>query len=460
MVNTFAKTVLLCLELGDTARAFDLAERSRARALLDALGAGGAAIPRDFERRPLTLRAIQSRLPADTVVLAYFNTGLTELHERARPSSLPPRHRFAPEHVLLFAVTAGGVEAHVLAGVSPNSLRPGDIRAGVEHHVISPELRARLYEHLVAPAAHLLRGRRTVAIVPHGPLHYVPFHALLAPDGEPLLREDGPDIVYSPSCTLLVRGARAQRRAPEPCLAVGYNGQAGDRLRYAEDEARLVARLCGGAALDGPTPKKHLLLATAHRYGLIHFCCHGTFNEGLPLSSALHIAPGEALSAREVLDSLHLRCDLATLSACETGLSRVASGDELYGLARAFLTAGAPAILCPLWRVDDQSTRLLMEQFYRAALGGTPFAEALRRAQLFLRRLTRAEAEALLGERLGELARATGAVLGREVVIVDSSTDERPFADPYYWAPFILIGRDGTLGRSGPPHAGRTAERS
>lgn len=111
---------------------------------------------------------------------------------------------------------------------------------------------------------------------------------------------------------------------------------------------------------------------------------------------------GETLTALEALDRLRLRCDLVTLSACESGLSRVRRGDELIGLIRAFLYAGAPALVCTLWRVDERSTLMLMERFYRGVQAGTGFAEALRQAQLYLRR-------------------------------------QPAFADPYYWAPFVLF---------------------
>ena len=110
------------------------------------------------------------------------------------------------------------------------------------------------------------------------------------------------------------------------------------------------------------------------------------------------------MTAAEVLERLHLRCDLVTLSACESGLSRVRRGDELDGLMRAFLFAGASALVSTLWRVDERSTLILMERFYREILAGVGFAQALRQAQLYLRSLP-------------------------------------PFADPYYWAPFILVGR-------------------
>src|SRR5262249_6961288 len=107
-----------------------------------------------------------------------------------------------------------------------------------------------------------------------------------------------------------------------------------------------------------------------------------------PLNSALQLAANERLTARDVIDHVHLQCKLVILSACESGLSRVRRGDELLGLVRAFLYAGTSMLLCTLWRVDDRSTHILMGRFYQEILQGTPFGEALRRAQRYLMQLT------------------------------------------------------------------------
>ena len=84
--------------------------------------------------------------------------------------------------------------------------------------------------------------------------------------------------------------------------------------------------------------------------------------------SALHLADGW-LTARDAYD-LRLRCSLVTLSACETGINAVTPGDELLGLVRGFLAAGAPALLVSLWPVDDATTVQFMSHFYTAWLAG------------------------------------------------------------------------------------------
>lgn len=408
IADTYANTVLLCLETGAHRRAFDLAERARSRAFLDALAARSTDLAREMEAPTLSLTQVQAALPADALLIEYFTTGLVEARDgRPAPGQDFGRRRFPPASTLIFAVTRAGLQVHD-TGVSPNDLLPRQLDSVVERHFLEPEIRRALYDRLIGPVEHLLRGKRRLYLAPHGPLHYVPFQALLAPDGDTLLREDGPQLVYTPSATLLFsQEPREMGRAQEPCLALGYNSTGATQMRLAEKEAHSVGRLTGGRVLTGPSPKKEALFNQAADYRLLHFSCHGDFDPQAPLSSALHLASGETLTALQVIEHLRLRCDLVTLSACESGLNRVRRGDELVGLVRAFMYAGAPALVSTLWRVDERSTLILMEKFYHQVLARVGFAEALRRAQLYLRNLA-------------------------------------PFADPYYWAPFILVGDHGS----------------
>ena len=441
IVDTYANTVLLCLEAGHEAQAFNYVERARSRAFLDMLAAGSPDLAREMEAETMTLAEVQAALPADALLVEYFTTGLVEAPAgRVAAGQRPQRHRFPPARTLIFAVTRDAIQVHD-AGISPNDLRPGQLESVVARHFLQPQIRHTLYDRLMAPVQKLLRGKRRLYLVPHGPLHYIPFQAHVAPDGDTLLREDGPQLVYSPSATLLFRyGRREPGRAPASCLALGYSDQREKRLRFAEEEAHSIAQLTGGRALVGPSPKKATLYSQGANYRLLHFSCHGDFDPGSPLASALRLAPDESLTALDVLEHLQLRCDLVVLGACESGLSRVRRGDELIGLIRAFMYAGAPSLVATLWRVDDRSTRILMEKFYAEVQIGTGFAEALKQAQLRLKNLTRKEALDVLG--LKDLASkerkgSTGALPGEE-------DDDRIFADPYYWAAFILVGGHGS----------------
>ena len=431
VVDTYANAVLLCLETGDQERAFEAVERARARAFLDVLAASLPDVPQGNGATTMTLAEVQAVLPEDALLLEYFTTGLVEAldYRTAVPQGVQ-RHRFPPARTLIFAVTRDSLQVHD-AGLSPNDLLPLRLDSVVERHFLEPQIRRTLYGRLIAPIAELLHGRQRLYLVPHGPLHYIPFQALVAPDGETLLREGGPALIYGPSATILFRHVgRQPDRPPSTCLAIGYNDPRGAQLRFAEEEARGIARLTGGTALVGPSPKKATLYSHAGNYRLLHFSCHGEFDPQAPLASALHLASGEALTALDVLEHLHLCCDLVTLSACESGLSRVRRGDELIGLIRAFMHAGALALIPTLWRVDERSTLILMERFYREIQAGMSLAQALKRAQLYLKNLTRQEALAILTPLPND---SLGTSLAEE-------DGERIFADPYYWAPFVLVG--------------------
>ena len=175
--------------------------------------------------------------------------------------------------------------------------------------------------------------------------------------------------------------------------------------------------------------------------GVIHLATHGALDRFQPLRSHLRFTPTKGddgkLTVEEVFD-LRLQADLVVLSACETALARgytgrpgAASpwqeeefppGDELVGLSRAFMYAGAPTIVASLWKVSDDSTALLMGEFYKN-LKTTPKAEALRQAQLTLMR-----AEIPLS-----------GVRGIQVTPTQAGQTLRA-SHPYFWAPFILIG--------------------
>ncbi len=432
IANTFAQAVLFCVASNRPREAFDLMERARSRAFLDLLAASSPALASHAEGAALRLAEIQAALPADALLVEYFTMGQIAAKARRRTDQ---RYQLAPARTLIFAVTHDSLRVFDV-GLSPNDLSPGRLAGAVERQFLSVVMRRMLYDKLLGPLTSQLAGKRRLYIVPHGPLHYVPFQALIAPDGETLLRPGGPQLVYGPSASVLFRDRAAARplgfaQTPRvwetPCLALGFDGEAGQRLRFAEEEASRIAVLLGGDALVGPASKRAALFQRGPSARFLHISCHGQFDPDAPLESSLHLCAGETVTAREVLDTLRLGCELVTLSACESGLSLVRRGDELMGLVRAFMAAGAPAVLATQWRVDERSTRLLMERFYRAVAAGASFAPALHAAQLYLRDLSREDALSLLG---------IDAITGR-----DGSDTHRPFADPFYWAPFILIGR-------------------
>jgi hypothetical protein len=207
-------------------------------------------------------------------------------------------------------------------------------------------------------------------------------------------------------------------------------------------------------------------------YRYLHFATHGEANDVRAFESTLYLArPPEApqrpdhaglggaeqptidgrLTAGKVLRFWQLDAELVTLSACETGLGRNGGGDGLLGFAQAFLTAGSRAVCLSLWKVEDASSVLLMERFYRNLLGKrgdlpAPLgkAAALAEAKQWLRGLTAEEAAKLLTDLTGGVARG----LGKEAVKISPADPKaptvqgapRPFSHPRFWAAFILIG--------------------
>ncbi len=434
--------VLLCLRQGDVAEAFHFAERARSRAFLDILAARDPSLAAQTIEPVMSLAEVQAALPADACIVEYFTTGVVERGDNII-NHLPPHNAglrdylLPPSRTLAFVVTSDDVQVRELP-ISPNSLRPSEADALPGPRFLQPAIRRRLCQALIEPLADLMDGRQSVTLIPHGTLHYVPFLALTDADGEPFLRADGPEIAFAPSATVLFRHCQPVRDpAPEPCLALGYNGPTGTPrppLAHAEAEAESVVHITGGQALTGPVSKKDTLFQTVGQWRWLHLSCHGRFNPANPLASDLQLAEDESLTALDILTHLRLRTELVTLSACSSGVSRVMRGDELIGLARAFITAGTPALVCTLWQVEEVSTRILLEHFYRDLVAEEKRANkaaALKRAQLYLRELSAAEIREIL---------ARWGYSGPEPVGKDVPDSAKIFSDPYFWAPFILIG--------------------
>jgi CHAT domain-containing protein/tetratricopeptide (TPR) repeat protein len=452
----------VCLERGVAAAAFEYAERARARAFADILARRRTNDERrttnderrttnderrttDDERRttndvgtgylpslPVTAAEVQSTLAAGELILAYFATGLrgpeSALLDAIPASAAGLRACLAtPARLLLLALTRDSLQAHVCP-LDPNMLQASSPYQADGRRFLSPGVLRRGYSALAAPVAELLAQATRVTIVPHGPLHQLPFAALLDPSGRPLLEQPA-ELSYAPSTTVLLRTlAEPRQGAPKVCLALGYDGAAGRRLRHTEAEASAVAALCGGIAWRGAAGMAAQLHNVAGDYRWLHLACHGEFDLDDPLRSWLEIGPGERLSAADVLADYALAAELVTLSACRSGVSRVLRGDEPMGLVRAFLSAGARAVLVTLWPVEDTSARLLMECFYRVLCEGLGPAAALRAAQRYLRSLTLADVRQILlawGEDVGDMPDDEAA---------------QPYADPAFWGAYILIG--------------------
>ena len=262
------------------------------------------------------------------------------------------------------------------------TLRHG--QAPVQRHLATLEARTqahlqRLHALVWQPLAPSMAGCQRVLIVPHGQLGSVPFAALH--DGRHCVAEQA-QVASSPSARIALRALACKPLVARRVLALGES----TRLPRAAHEANMVAGLLAqGQAFVGEAATLENLRAHAEHADVIHLACHAQFRTDNPVFSALHLHDG-ALTA-EAAESLRLPGALVVLSACETALHDSAGGgDEMFGLARAFLVAGASRVMASLWPVDDALTAELMSEFYGGLRRGQPPAAALRLAQLAARR--------------------------------------------------------------------------
>ena len=314
-----------------------------------------------------------------------------------------------------------------------------------------------LYRTLLLPVVPAIQDKPHLLVVPDGVLHLLPFEALLTERvpgaGAPrrdlpyLIRQRSVSYVPSSSVLALLQAERQPEWLPGAKLFVGFadpdHGQAREgqsssgcepvkaleattgATRLPRDLGRLpplpaarqeVCRIAGlfpsgeavvfaGAGATEENIKSSTLISSTHS---LHFATHGTLDETNPELSGLELAHSSSsedglLQVREIFN-LRLHADLVVLSACQSGLGREVSGEGLIGMSRAFLSAGAGSLVVSLWPVDDESTADLMVSFYHTLRETRDKSAALRHAKLEL-------------------------------------IEHSPYYHPYYWAPFVLIGR-------------------
>jgi CHAT domain-containing protein len=250
-----------------------------------------------------------------------------------------------------------------------------------------------LHDRLMAPLERMIEQRRLI-IVPHGRLHYLPFHALH--NGDRYLIERS-EISYAPSAAIFHQCLQRGEQSLDQALLMGVSDAQTPRI--ASEIESLSAVLPNAISFVGETATTEALRRNSAGASVVHLACHGQFRSDNPLFSALKLADGWFT----VRDAHSLRLDnaLVTLSACETGVNAVAPGDELIGLARGFFAAGARSVLLSLWMVDDETTDQLMVDFYQEMKRGRSLSASLRAAQL-------------------------------------RTMAEKPH--PFFWSPFVLVG--------------------
>jgi CHAT domain-containing protein len=272
----------------------------------------------------------------------------------------------------------------------------------------------RLYDVLIRPIKDKCLAADHLCFIPHGPLHFMPFHALH--DGRQYLIEQKP-VSYAPSATTL-RESLAEEFVPiKKVLALGDPQSQMRRLDAARREVETIELRLGEQRClqaTGTRATRDLVMKAGsgsdadYSFDCWHLAMHGIFVHSAPHLSYFQMASNEETDGRVYafeIASMQRVGRLSVLSACQTAMTREGSGDELSGLLFSFMAAGAQSVIASLWSVEDEATAKLMECFYSHLdnLDRMSLATALRKAQL--------------------------------AVLATPETNS-----PFFWAPFVLHG--------------------
>ncbi|NDJ77118.1 MAG: CHAT domain-containing protein [Chloroflexi bacterium] len=312
---------------------------------------------------PLSVDDIQSRLSDDALLVEYYNDGsswwafaLDREQITVHALAVPSRELDDWLSHLHFNITCA-----LKAGTHSASARPLTVMA---HRLLE-----NIFRGLLQPLESRFRGRERLVIVPFGSLHYLPFH-LLRTDNHYLIERH--DVVVLPAAGLITH-PKPHRDRGALVLAHSREGS----LPQTQAEADLVQRLFGGSVRGEQAAQRKALQQPPCQ--ILHIAAHGEFRMDEPDLAYIELADG-LLYADDLMQH-DLSYELVTLSACETGRAKVVAGDDLIGLGRGCLYAGASALLVSLWRVDDIVALALMNTVYRALSAGASKATALGDAQ-------------------------------------------------------------------------------
>jgi CHAT domain-containing protein/predicted negative regulator of RcsB-dependent stress response len=381
--SVFERGVSLYSDVGDARTAFEVSEHSRSRALLDAVR--GRAKMSEEAAATVDLATLQRTLAADERVVQFHSL---------------------PDRLQVWVVGPGEIRSSSI-DVTRDDLT--ELVEGFRNSVVRGRRTAianadKLGAALLGPLG-LQPGQRLI-VVPHGPLHYLPFQALRL-DGRYVI-ETHP-VSVAPSVSIAVQLAQRSPRLDATLVAFG-NPRIADKydLPGAEAEVRQLAQIFPrNTVYMGTAATKTQFRDVAARSPLMHVAAHAEADQVDPLYSRILLANEGGrqsfLEAHEILGLPMQRTALVTLSACESGLGRIAQGDEVLGFTRSFLSAGTSSLISSLWPVSDDATAILMSTLYAELARGRDVQQAMQAGQL--------------------------AVL----------KDPR-MSHPFFWAPFNLIG--------------------
>jgi CHAT domain-containing protein len=422
----------------DGAKAFQIIENARGRALLARLGSIDKfdsqikRTPAEIEITALQSRLLHSRLsPTETRRLLVqldraYDNAFPLLADQNRQRSIQTtavsldylrqqlgRGGTLVEYVLdaktsyAMEITNAGLKIHSLPGRSEiDELTKKFLSAIKNNGDVSAPGKA-LYKRLISEALNQLPT--SLIVVPDGSLHSIPFGALVDNNGRYLSQSMAVSSAPSAGVYLKLRTVPIPREATKPFLGVAYSPETTEPQRaaastrglfdlrgvdlsplpFAREEVSKAAAILGTGTvvLDGVGASERALKAQPLKdFKVIHLAAHAVGNEVEPDRAALVLAAGgdneDGLGQAREISRTRLNADVIVLSVCETGVGRLQGEEGVMNLARAFLTSGAKSVLASLWSVEDRSTATIMESFYEHLAAGLSVSEALRQAQL------------------------------------------------------------------------------
>ncbi len=371
-------------------QAFDYAEASRARSLLDMMKSSERVISIDNNpelRLPATslprlLDRIQGRLPAKVKVLQYC---------------------VLDDKILIWVVSNGPLETQerqVAADTLDQKVRQYvDLLRSEsgENHQEAEDLGKELYDVLIGPVKSFLNDVAYLCIVPDRALNYLPFGALLSKSGRYFVEEQV--FVLAPSCNIFLActdfARSKQELRDEQLLGIGnpdFDRSKFANLPAAEKEIEGIGLLYNNPVkLIGPDARENRVKREMKRADVVHFATHFMTDPESPLSSKLLLSRETEpsgnqledgfLQSSEIYDMRLTRTRLVVLSACQTAIERSYRGEGAIGAARPFIRAGVPIVVASLWPVDANLPSDLMHRFHELRKRNLSTAEALCRAQ-------------------------------------------------------------------------------
>lgn len=366
----FERLIGLLLEQRRFEDAFAIAERKRARVLLDRLATDATG----FSANPLSAREITAALPPDITLVQF-----TMVEDRIAVWLLR-RER------LLFAwagASRSAVESAVgrhLAAITGNDV-----------DTVRREGRF-LFDQLMKPVAQAIHPASMLVIVGDGSLETLPFATLV--DNEQRYLVERHTIATAPGSTVFVRLDQTGRDSVVTLLSVAQPAPAGlPRLPEAAAEAREVARIYRrGELFTGTTITPEEFLRRAGEAGVVHFSGHAAWEPNDPAQSALLFEAESGLPARMTTQTIAAARfssrPLVVLAACSTGRGTIRRNEGPDSLATAFLRAGARGVVATFWDIEDQPSARLFRRLHLHLRDGVPAAEALRMSQLAMLRST------------------------------------------------------------------------